>query len=132
MLFFPDNLGIFSCLFISRLDVIDECYLNFTFYSISQLMSTYVEVGEELMPHRCQAQMPNSSKPDEPSRKHQQTGPTTPIRKLSRNRGLVLQEQTVGEESPDSELAIVEDSPLCEDDAQRSATLRKGKRKLRS
>lgn len=97
-----------------------------------KLMSTYVEVGEELMPHRCQAQMPNSSQPDEPSRKHQQTGPTTPIRKLSRNRGLVLQEQTVGEESPDSELAIVEDSPLCEDDAQRSATLRKGKRKLRS
>lgn len=96
-----------------------------------KLMSNYVAVGEELMPHRCQANMPSRSQADEPSGERQPTGPTTPIRKLSRNRGLVIQEQTVGEQFPDGEPAIVEDSPLCDDDVQSSSTLRKRKRKLR-
>ena len=97
-------------------------------------MSDYVVVGEELMPHRfhnSHAGVPSGSQPYEPPQEHQTTGPTTPIRKFSRNRGLVIQEQRALEESPENEQTIVEDSPMCENDIQRSATLRKGKRKLR-
>ena len=81
--------------------------------------------GEELMPHRAPAQtdppcpdseFPPESAPAEP----ETTAATTPIRKLCRNRGLVLQEQTV-----------VEDSPEKSDDSRaRAAYIRKGKRKI--
>ena len=84
------------------------------------------------MPHRHQLNTTNSSQLDQPSEEPQATGPSTPIRKLSRNRGLVLQEQVAASDSPGSdELTVVEDSPMNDDDAARVARLRKGKRKMR-
>ena len=82
-------------------------------------MINSVEAGEELMPHRKQDNIENGSHADQREEATQQTGPTTPIRKLSRNRGLVLQEQSV-----------VEDSPEGNESARRAAAIRKGKRKL--
>ncbi|KAK6925701.1 Non-structural maintenance of chromosome element 4, C-terminal [Dillenia turbinata] len=75
-----------------------------------QLMMDYVPVGEELMPHRIpsgipnfsQAEsIPNDSQPPVATIPNDSEPPlaTTPIRKLSRNRGLVIQE------------AVVEDTP---------------------
>ncbi|XAR70029.1 hypothetical protein NMG60_11001844 [Bertholletia excelsa] len=85
-----------------------------------KLMVDSVGVGEELMPNRILDNIPSASQTDEIPGDTQGTGPpTTPIRKLSRNRGLVLQEQTVAEDSPES------------DEAARAAAIRKGKRKLR-
>ncbi|KAL8213784.1 hypothetical protein R6Q57_003233 [Mikania cordata] len=55
-----------------------------------KLMLESVTEGDELMPHRNPTAEPST------------VLPTTPIRKLSRNRGLVLQEQTVVEDSPES------------------------------
>lgn len=52
-------------------------------------MSTMVAVGEELMPQR--------------ETKVSQDSQTTTMRKLSRNQGLVIQEETVAEDSPDIE-----------------------------
>lgn len=112
-------------------------------------MTEFVGDGEELMPPRYQENMTSNSQPsDAPSGQSQaaangptspirklsrnRSGPTTPIRKLSRNRGLVLQEQSVVEGSSpegDGEPSVVEDSPLC--DSDRAAAIRKGKRKMR-
>ena len=61
-------------------------------------MSEMVPMGEELMPHRETAVASSSGPSDFP-----QDSQTTPIRKLSRNRGLVVQEDTVVEDSPDVE-----------------------------
>lgn len=63
-----------------------------------KLMSEMVPMGEELMPHRETAVASSSGPSDFP-----QDSQTTPIRKLSRNRGLVVQEDTVVEDSPDVE-----------------------------
>ncbi|KAJ0242199.1 Non-structural maintenance of chromosomes element 4 A [Hirschfeldia incana] len=63
-----------------------------------KLMSEMVPMGEELMPHRETAVASSSCPSDFP-----QDSQTTPIRKLSRNRGLVVQEDTVVEDSPDVE-----------------------------
>lgn len=88
---------------------------------ISQLMLDSVVEGEELMPHRVPAdtfadsEFPAESANADPER----VATTTPIRKLSRNRGLVLQEQTV-----------VEDSPESDENRSRAAYIRKGKRKI--
>lgn len=82
-----------------------------------KLMMARVEVGEELMPHRNVVVAPMSSQPNLAS-EEVETSATTPIRKFSRNRGLVLQEQ------------IVEDSPESDDSASRAAASQKGKRKL--
>ncbi|KAK2965558.1 hypothetical protein RJ640_016700 [Escallonia rubra] len=84
------------------------------------LMVDSVGHGEELMPHRNQADVSNNSQPDSASGQTKAALPTTPIRKLSRNRGLVLQEQSV-----------VQDSPESDDSAAGAAAIRKGKRKLR-
>jgi len=88
---------------------------------ILQLMISAVEVGEELMPNRNQINMPSDSLADPIPVETQAGGPTTPIRKFSRNRGLVLQEKTV-----------VEDSTPENDNIQvRIPAIRKGKRKMR-
>ncbi|KAG2328483.1 hypothetical protein Bca4012_037439 [Brassica carinata] len=66
-----------------------------------KLMSEVVPMGEELMPHR-ETVIASSSCPSA-SADFPQDSQTTPIRKLSRNRGLVVQENTVVEDSPDFE-----------------------------
>ncbi|XP_055808924.1 non-structural maintenance of chromosomes element 4 homolog A-like [Solanum dulcamara] len=83
-----------------------------------KLMLASVAVGDELMPHRNEADIPANSQPASNTVDNEQAVSTTPIRKLSRNRGLVLQEQTVVEDSPES------------DNSARAAAIRKGKRKL--
>lgn len=86
-----------------------------------KLMLDSVEEGMELMPHRISEDtspdppLPEDLVPEEP----ETAVATTPIRKLCRNRGLVLQEQTV-----------VEDSPESDDSRARAAYIRKGKRKI--
>ncbi|KAH7512396.1 hypothetical protein FEM48_Zijuj12G0086500 [Ziziphus jujuba var. spinosa] len=96
-----------------------------------KLMRSSVAVGEELMPHRSQ-DVSTDSQTDAPSGQSQASIPTTPIRKLSRNRGLVLQEQTVVEDSPEAEgePSVIEDSPFCDSKQRGAAAIRKGKRKL--
>ncbi|KAE9465978.1 hypothetical protein C3L33_02097, partial [Rhododendron williamsianum] len=84
-----------------------------------KLMLDYVKVGEELMPHRNPEDITSDSRTDKTPEETQAMGTLTPIRKLSRNRGLVLQEQSV-----------VADSPESDDSAVRRAAIRKGKRKL--
>uniref|UniRef100_A0A5B6YXM0 Non-structural maintenance of chromosomes element 4 n=2 Tax=Davidia involucrata TaxID=16924 RepID=A0A5B6YXM0_DAVIN len=85
-----------------------------------KLMTASVGIGEELMPNRNQVNIASNSQTDSIPEETQTAAPTTPIRKFSRNRGLVLQEQRV-----------VEDSPESDDSAARAAAIRKGKRKLR-
>ncbi|KAK1427127.1 hypothetical protein QVD17_15810 [Tagetes erecta] len=82
-----------------------------------KLMLESVTEGDELMPHR----IPTA----DTSAKSQRTEnepvlPTTPIRKLSRNRGRVLQEQ-----------AVVEDSPESSDSGSRGGGVGRRKRKFR-
>ncbi|GFY99812.1 Nse4, component of Smc5/6 DNA repair complex [Actinidia rufa] len=84
-----------------------------------KLMLKSVGAGEGLMPHRNQENVSNDSQRDTTPKEARAAGPTTPIKKLTRNRGLVLQEQ-----------AVVEDSPESGDSAGRAAAIRKGKRKL--
>ncbi|KAG9134759.1 hypothetical protein Leryth_001068 [Lithospermum erythrorhizon] len=85
-----------------------------------KLMLTSVKDGEELMPHRMDSDNINDSQAGSASEVTQTQPPTTPIRKLCRNRGLVLQEQTV-----------VEDSPESLDSPGRTGAVRRGKRKLK-
>ncbi|KAJ6382291.1 hypothetical protein OIU77_030858 [Salix suchowensis] len=79
------------------------------------MMST-VEVVEELMPNRNQINMPSDGQSDPVTVESQGAGPTTPARKFSRNRGLVLQEETAVEDS----------SPESYDSEARVAAIRKG------
>lgn len=72
----------------------------FSFVYSKQLMSEVVPLGEELMPHR-EIAVASSSGPSA-SADFTQDPQTTPIRKLSRNRGLVVQEETVVEDTPDT------------------------------
>lgn len=69
-------------------------------------MMDMVPVGEELMPHRERPNgIPGSQAgpiPDD----SQAAFHTTPIKKLSRNRGLVIQEQLVVEDSPEMDDSI--------------------------
>lgn len=68
--------------------------------------------GEELMPHRTQF----CTMDEETAACNSQPAmATTPIRKLTRNRGLVVQEEGVVEESPE----------CCEENASRAATFRR-------
>lgn len=76
--------------------------------------------GEELMPHREQQICSVASQADPASCNSQSALTTTPIRKLTRNRGLVIQEESV-----------VQDSPVTDDDTStRANAIRKCKRKL--
>lgn len=105
-------------------------------------MRTSVGAGEELMPQRNSVNLPNSSRTESVAEEYvarptvnlpnssrvesvddvceEAAAPTTPIRKLSRNRGLVLQEH-----------AVVQDSPESDDAGGKAAVIRKGKRKMR-
>ncbi|PHU06046.1 Non-structural maintenance of chromosomes element 4 -like protein A [Capsicum chinense] len=83
-----------------------------------KLMLATVAAGDELMPHRNDADILANSEPGPSNLDNERAVSTTPIRKLSRNRGLVLQEQAVVEDSPES------------DNSARAAAIRKGKRKL--
>lgn len=75
--------------------------------------------GEELMPHRIPAYSEPASQ-EKLGAYSSQTGHTTPIRKLSRNRGRIVQEET-----------IVEDSPEYDNDHAAGGTaFRRSKRKL--
>ncbi|KAL5703634.1 hypothetical protein ACHQM5_022162 [Ranunculus cassubicifolius] len=66
-------------------------------------MLDYMRDGEELMPHRTHAPSPAGETQRETVREESQAAaPTTLIRKLCRNRGLVIQEESVVEESPES------------------------------
>ncbi|KAK2651308.1 hypothetical protein Ddye_018797 [Dipteronia dyeriana] len=85
-----------------------------------KLMASSVGVGEELMPHR-NAYLSSSCQPDRVDEESQELGPTTPIRKLSRNRGLVLHEEST-----------VEDPTEIDNAEARAAAIRKGKWKLTS
>ncbi|KAH9673898.1 non-structural maintenance of chromosomes element 4 [Citrus sinensis] len=85
-----------------------------------KLMMSTVEVGEELMPHRTEVNISSSCEPAQVNEETLEIAPTMPTRKLSRNRGLVLPEQSVQETSLENEDAEV-----------RAAAIRKGKRKVR-
>ncbi|KAJ6704713.1 hypothetical protein OIU79_009596 [Salix purpurea] len=83
-----------------------------------KLMKGVVPEGEELMPHR---ESSGASQVEPDANNTQGTRSRTPIRKLSRNRGLVVQEDSV----------VVEDSPDINDDEDARATgLMRCRRKL--
>lgn len=78
-------------------------------------------IGVELMPHRTEVNESGAAaQPDSEPEEAEAALPTTPIRKLCRNRGLVMQEH-----------AVVEDSPESGNATAAAAAIRKGKRKLR-
>lgn len=87
----------------------------------SQLMMDVVPAGEELMPCRetsntlpaSQSAKAAYASPEVAQAAHDTQGAsrTTPIRKLSRNRGLVIREE-----------AVVEDSPEVDDDVSKRPT----------
>lgn len=76
--------------------------------------------GKELMPHRIQySTAADPSQEEMGGDSSTQALAVTPIRKISRNRGRVLQE------------SVVEESPECDDEnASRAAAIRRCKRKL--
>ena len=82
-------------------------------------MKNMVPEGEELMPHRTQLCTVAASQLETTACDSQPPPVTTPIRKLTRNRGLVVQED------------VVEESPECDDEtASRATGIRRCRRKL--
>lgn len=67
-------------------------------------MMDSVVSGEELMPHRSAPGMCSTSlQAEPPDGDSQSAAPSTPIRKLTRNRGLIIQEETVVEDTPEKD-----------------------------
>jgi len=86
-------------------------------------MTCSVGVGEELMPQRKQLKTSSNSEVDPLSGESQAAVSTTHIRKLCRNRGLVLQEESVAES--EESLSADEDSVQCEIIEEKIAAIQK-------